>query len=145
MIIKDKHKVTINIESRTCKVALNSSRMMLSGHASSSFFSLAPFYAKKSLRRRAYGCRSGRGATGREATAGASPSGPDLVQLRHGSVAEGLCGRQLQQRGGIGVLGSDGEEPAALCLATGAGAPQRQQRQGGSRRQRRARASSGYV
>ena len=28
------------------------------------------------------------------------------MQLRHGSVAEGFCGRQLQQKSGIGALGS---------------------------------------
>ena len=27
------------------------------------------------------------------------------------AVAEGLCGRQLQQRGGISALGRDGEDP----------------------------------
>ena len=43
-----------------------------------------------------------------EAAAGACPIGEDLVQLRHGSVAEGLCGRQLQQTSGMGALGSDG-------------------------------------
>ena len=32
--------------------------------------------------------------------------GTDLMQLRHGSVTEGLCGRQLQQTGGIGALGT---------------------------------------
>ena len=37
------------------------------------------------------------------------------MQLRHGSVAKRLCGRQLQQRSGIGALGSDGEEPGPAC------------------------------
>ncbi|OLQ09412.1 hypothetical protein AK812_SmicGene6973 [Symbiodinium microadriaticum] len=48
---------------------------------------------------------------------GAKRIGPkDFVQLKHGSVAEGLCGRQLQQSGGIGELGSDGEEPGLHYL-----------------------------
>ena len=32
------------------------------------------------------------------------------MQLGHGSVAGGLCERQLKQRGGIGALGSDCRE-----------------------------------
>ena len=57
----------------------------------------------------AYGSRSGRD----QPLPGLVPArvGEDLVQLRHGSVAEGFCGRQQPQRNGINGLGSDGEEP----------------------------------